>query len=390
METFLSADDLRINLWNLDIQDQSFSKSKRAAPRRLGPVRAPDGGKGWWGASAAHIVDVKPANMEELTEVITAAEFHPSHCNVFTYSSSKGTVKLNDMRMSALCDSNTKLYEDAEGASEKSFFSEIISSIADVKFAQDGRYIVARDYMTLKVWDVAMEKRPVRTIRVHEHLRGKLCDLYENDCIFDKFECTLSGAGGSALAGSYGNYFHVYDGLAAGGGGGDPPEPVVLQADKGAFKARKAGNAKKGAAAAAAAQPGLGVQRKDNIDPETLDFTKKILHASWHPKENSIAVAATNNLFIVSAFFFRPRGGVLASKEGRGGPGWGGVFFRSTPCRRLTRVFRPPSPPLSFFFFAFVFVVFRGKPEPPTSSSFPPPRPPGARSPRRKKKTKKK
>lgn len=44
------------------------------------------------------IVDIKPANMEELTEVITAAEFHPHHCNVFVYSSSKGTIRLCDMR----------------------------------------------------------------------------------------------------------------------------------------------------------------------------------------------------------------------------------------------------------------------------------------------------
>lgn len=50
------------------------------------------------------IVDIKPANMEELTEVITAAEFHPYHCNLFMYSSSKGTVKLCDMREAALCD----------------------------------------------------------------------------------------------------------------------------------------------------------------------------------------------------------------------------------------------------------------------------------------------
>lgn len=42
--------------------------------------------------------------MEELTEVITAAEFHPYHCNLFMYSSSKGTVKLCDMREAALCD----------------------------------------------------------------------------------------------------------------------------------------------------------------------------------------------------------------------------------------------------------------------------------------------
>lgn len=54
------------------------------------------------------IVDIKPANMEELTEVITAAEFHPEQCNVFMYSSSKGTIKLSDMRESALCDQHAK------------------------------------------------------------------------------------------------------------------------------------------------------------------------------------------------------------------------------------------------------------------------------------------
>lgn len=78
-ETFISADDLRINLWNLEITDQSFN-----------------------------IVDIKPNNMEELTEVITAAEFHPTACNLFVYSSSKGTIKLADMRSQALCDQSAK------------------------------------------------------------------------------------------------------------------------------------------------------------------------------------------------------------------------------------------------------------------------------------------
>ena len=53
-------------------------------------------------------MDIKPANMEELTEVITAAEFHPIHCNMFIYSSSKGAIKLSDMRASALCDQQAK------------------------------------------------------------------------------------------------------------------------------------------------------------------------------------------------------------------------------------------------------------------------------------------
>lgn len=54
--------------------------------------------------------------MEELTEVITAAEFHPHHCNTFVYSSSKGTIRLCDMRASALCDRHTKCeWQAAQG-----------------------------------------------------------------------------------------------------------------------------------------------------------------------------------------------------------------------------------------------------------------------------------
>lgn len=51
---------------------------------------------------------MKPKSMEELTEVITAATFHPSHCNVFLYSSSRGCIKMGDMRASALCDKHAK------------------------------------------------------------------------------------------------------------------------------------------------------------------------------------------------------------------------------------------------------------------------------------------
>ena len=63
------------------------------------------------------IVDIKPANMEELTEVITAAEFHPTECNLFVYSSSKGSIRLCDMRSQALCDSHARCLYNMHGAS---------------------------------------------------------------------------------------------------------------------------------------------------------------------------------------------------------------------------------------------------------------------------------
>ncbi|KAJ3530876.1 hypothetical protein NM688_g7651 [Phlebia brevispora] len=261
-ETYISADDLRINLWNLGISDQSFN-----------------------------IVDIKPVNMEELTEVITAAEFHPTQCNVFMYSSSKSNIKLADMREAALCDSHAKMFEEEEDPTNRSFFSEIISSISDVKFSHDGRYILSRDYLSLKIWDINMESKPLKTISIHDHLRGKLCDLYENDCIFDKFECTWGGDDKHVLTGSYHNYFRIFD--------VDTLNDVVLQADKSAFKAKKIGGPLPGNKLGA--KNGRPGGLRENMALDTLDFNKKILHASWHPRENTIAIAATNNLFLYSA-----------------------------------------------------------------------------------------
>jgi hypothetical protein len=42
-------------------------------------------------------------------------------------------------------------FEEQEVPGSRSFFTEIIASISDIKFAKDGRYILSRDYMTLKV-----------------------------------------------------------------------------------------------------------------------------------------------------------------------------------------------------------------------------------------------
>ncbi|ODV91327.1 hypothetical protein CANCADRAFT_32004 [Tortispora caseinolytica NRRL Y-17796] len=277
-ETFLSADDLRINLWNLEIPNQSFN-----------------------------IVDMKPANMEELSEVITVAEFHPTSCNIFAYSSSKGTIRLADMRESALCDVHAKMFEEQPDPDSRSFFAEIISSISDFKFSQDGRYIVSRDYLTVKIWDVAMEREPIKTINTHEHLQKRLCDAYDNDSIFDKFEVELRGDGSSVMTGSYNNNFMIYPDAT------DPDAEdteIVLQADKSAFRAKKVGvPTPMGAGLSSgvgigsrfgSSSPSRNNAIRRDLDAESIDFNKKILHMSWHPNEDSIAIAATNNLFVFS------------------------------------------------------------------------------------------
>lgn len=91
------------------------------------------------------------------------------------------------------------------------------------------------------------------------------------------------------LTGSYHNYFRIYDTDDVGA------NSTVLQADKSAFKAKKIGGTKGGAKG-----QGAGQNKKDGMQTENIDFAKKILHGSWHPKENTIAIAATNNLFLYS------------------------------------------------------------------------------------------
>ncbi len=43
------------------------------------------------------------------------------------------------------------VFEEPEDPSSRSFFSEIIASISDVKFSHSGRYVLSRDYLTVKV-----------------------------------------------------------------------------------------------------------------------------------------------------------------------------------------------------------------------------------------------
>src|SRR5690606_36446023 len=97
-ETFISADDLRINLWNMEISNQSFSNYSFIFVLSVFPTKS----------ISLDIVDIKPANMEELTEVITSAEFHPRSSHYLAYSSSKGVIRLGDLRQSALCDNHAK------------------------------------------------------------------------------------------------------------------------------------------------------------------------------------------------------------------------------------------------------------------------------------------
>ncbi|XP_058227395.1 serine/threonine protein phosphatase 2A 55 kDa regulatory subunit B beta isoform-like isoform X2 [Rhododendron vialii] len=270
-ETFVSSDDLRINLWNLEVSDQCFN-----------------------------IVDMKPTNMEDLTEVITSAEFHPLHCNLLAYSSSRGFIRLADMRQSALCDHSAKILRDGDSRGSKSFFTEIITSISDIKFGTDGRHILSRDYMNLKLWDTRMETTPVAIYKIHEHLHSKLSDLYNNDAIFDKFGCCVSGDGLHFATGSYSNQLRIFS------YGDGSEEGMTIEASKNPSRKPHMQSASRARRSSLSnLTRGFYRQGHENSSPGNSEFScnlnSKLLHLAWHPKTNLIACGTGNSLFLYNA-----------------------------------------------------------------------------------------
>ena len=115
------------------------------------------------------------------------------------------------MRQSGICDNTALTFAEKEDPSKRNFFTEIVSSISDATFSKDGRYIFARDFLNVKVWDVNMSNKPVATIPIYEPLKSKLCELYENECIFDKFSIESSPDSNYFITGNFNSNFHIID-----------------------------------------------------------------------------------------------------------------------------------------------------------------------------------
>jgi len=91
----------------------------------------------------------------------------------------------------------------------KNFFSDMVASVGGIDFTNNGRYIISREYMNVKVWDIASTKTPIQNICIQESLKSKLVNLFENDCIFDKFSIAGSYDNNTILTGNYNNNFHL-------------------------------------------------------------------------------------------------------------------------------------------------------------------------------------
>mmetsp|Transcript_4685 Transcript_4685/g.6934 ORF Transcript_4685/g.6934 Transcript_4685/m.6934 type:complete len:585 (+) Transcript_4685:278-2032(+) len=177
-EMFVSADDLRINLWHLSCPNKTHT-----------------------------IVDLAPEDMKDLDVIITNTTFHPYQCSIFAYATTVGSVHLCDLREGSTARDGLIM------KSQSNSFHESINSVSHVSFnpIQDSYQIISRDYMSLKLWDTRLPREPLMTMDVHEGIRHHLADLYEVEYIFDKFTSQFSHDGLHVITGSYRSNFMIYD-----------------------------------------------------------------------------------------------------------------------------------------------------------------------------------
>ena len=99
-----------------------------------------------------------------------------------------------------------------EDPSRKHFFTDIINSVSRAKYSTASDNIIfARNYLGVDLWDVRNPKLPVKQYNVTDYLEKKLCEVYESETIFDKFDMNMSPDSNLIVTGAYNSNLHVID-----------------------------------------------------------------------------------------------------------------------------------------------------------------------------------
>ncbi|CAK9330221.1 unnamed protein product [Citrullus colocynthis] len=151
--------------------------------------------------------------------------------------------------------------------------------------------------MNLKLWDIHKCSSPVAVFKIHEHLRPRLCELYDNDSIFDRFECCLSADGLHFATGTYSNQLRMFS-YGSGSSEGITTEVGKIPDRKPHLQTtRRARRSSLSNLTRDFFRQGNEHSNPDNNET-SVDLNSKLLHSAWHPSENLIACAAGSGLFI--------------------------------------------------------------------------------------------
>eukprot|EP00467_Chlorarachnion_reptans_P025511 CAMPEP_0114491146 /NCGR_PEP_ID=MMETSP0109-20121206/2838_1 /TAXON_ID=29199 /ORGANISM="Chlorarachnion reptans, Strain CCCM449" /LENGTH=1009 /DNA_ID=CAMNT_0001667847 /DNA_START=113 /DNA_END=3142 /DNA_ORIENTATION=+ len=238
-ETFLSSDELMLNMWHLQRPESVFP-----------------------------LIDELPEDdMVEVNRIITSAKADPENCHRFLYTTSVNEVNICDLR--ARCMQNRPaqiLHAPLRKAGNMS--PEVVRElqcITDADFAANGHSLVTRNFSTVRLWDLRYPSTPSKTMTVHESNPTLFAELCTNGCLVDDFRVAINADATAVVTGSYDDYFVAFD---------------ILNDRKKWLQARHA---------------------HDFLPAETPrvnEIARKVLHVDWHNERDIITVASSHSVYV--------------------------------------------------------------------------------------------
>jgi len=119
---------------------------------------------------------------------------------------------------------------------------------------------------------VANTSKPMAVIPVYDPIKTKLCELYENECIFDKFTIAGGPDSNQIVTGLFNNNFHILD----------VKRDVNTQYELN-YNSKTISK--------------VIPKKCTDVLGSSYDYARKILRVAFNPKENVIALASLNSLF---------------------------------------------------------------------------------------------
>lgn len=254
-QNFFSADDYRVYLWDLNLDDSV--------------VYTP--------------VDIDPVNETNNTEKITKVAISEKDPHLFLYGTDRGTIKLCDLRVSS-----DQLKFETHFSDEKSIISNTIvnslKSIHDIKAPPQNDYCFAtRQFFSVLLWDIRMTKEPTKKFLTYEPIITHLNKIYQKNYISDKFSLDIDPKGKLILTGGYNNMFHIID--------IEQRLNTQIVIDESNTSVMNTNVIRK------INQKGSCYYKKDDPSIKNINFDKKILHQAFSPVGNFILLIVLNCIY---------------------------------------------------------------------------------------------
>ena len=197
-DTFVAADESRINMYNIEYKDR--------------PIY--------------NLIDYERKNTTFDDERITSTVFNPHNPSLFLYTTSNGKINICDLRERSDFHQRATLTFETSGKSAKlssNVFSKWLNCVSSAKFSHNPTQLFSRDYLSVKMWDlraaqsntaasiVNMHTKPVYSAQVTDYMERNLGVLLDNDSLEDQFFLDVSPDGKYMATGAYNKSGHVLD-----------------------------------------------------------------------------------------------------------------------------------------------------------------------------------